>query len=140
MKPIHFASGNPSRRVLLSTIATLALSNFFAYGLDFFHPTPAAAESASEPVIYLNQAWSQEDREWYYHFSQGSAFLSYDIYLNLEVAGSQDLFRSGRQSERYGLLPQPANPRQSGWIADRHQQNDGCDARAKAGQPATMPA
>jgi hypothetical protein len=47
-----------------------------------------------------------DDREWYYHFSQGSAVLSYDIYLNLEVAGSQDLLRSGAN---YGLLPEPAN-------------------------------
>jgi hypothetical protein len=52
-------------------------------------------QASSDPVIYLNQAWSQDDREWYYHFSQGSAFLSYDIYLNLELAGSQDLLRSG---------------------------------------------
>jgi hypothetical protein len=65
-----------------------------------------AAQASSEPVIYLNQGWSQEDREWYYHFSQGSAFLSYDIYLNLEVADSQDLLRSGA---RYGLLPGTAS-------------------------------
>ena len=63
-------------------------------------------QASSEPVIYLNQGWSQEDRDWYYHFSQGSAFLSYDIYLNLEVADSQELLRSGA---RYGLLPEPAN-------------------------------
>ena len=63
-------------------------------------------QASSEPVIYLNQAWSKEDRDWYYHFSQGSAFLSYDIYLNLEVAGNQELLRSGA---RYGLLPEPAN-------------------------------
>ena len=61
-----------------------------------------APQGSSEPVIYLNQGWSEEDREWYYHFSQGSAVLSYDIYLNLEVAGSQELFRSGA---RYGLIP-----------------------------------
>jgi hypothetical protein len=65
-----------------------------------------APQAPSERVIYLNQGWSQEDREWYYHFSQGSAFLSYDIYLNLEVAGGQELLRSGA---RYGLLPEPAN-------------------------------
>ena len=66
--------------------------------------TPQAA--SSEPVIYLNQGWSQDDRDWYYHFSQGSAVLSYDIYLNLEVAGSEDLIRS---SANYGLLPGPVN-------------------------------
>src|ERR1700730_1711031 len=65
-----------------------------------------APQASSERVIYLNQAWSQGDREWYYHFSQGSAVLSYDIYLNLELAGSQDLLRSGTH---YGLLPEPAS-------------------------------
>lgn len=59
-------------------------------------------QAPSEPVVYLDQGWSQEDREWYYHFSQGSAFLSYDIYLNLEGAGSRELLRSGAN---YGLLP-----------------------------------
>jgi len=61
-------------------------------------------------VIYLNQAWSQEDREWYYHFSQGSAVLSYDIALKLEVAGGQELFRSDANSEHYGLIPEAASP------------------------------
>ena len=65
-----------------------------------------APQASSEHVIYLNQGWSQDDREWYYHFSQGSAVLSYDIYLNLEIASSQDLIRS---SANYGLLTDPAN-------------------------------
>ena len=42
-------------------------------------------------------------------FSQGSAVLSYDIFLNLEVADSQDLFRSDANSVRYGLLPESAS-------------------------------
>ncbi len=71
--------------------------------------SPATAQSANDGIIYLNQAWSQDDREWYYHFSQGSAVLSYDIFLNLEVAGGQELFRSDANSARYGLLPEPAN-------------------------------
>src|SRR5262245_7310401 len=71
-------------------------------------PTSAAAQApANQPVIYLNQAWSQDDREWYYHFSQGSAILSYDIFLNLEVAAGQELFRSNANSERYGLIAEP---------------------------------
>ena len=71
-------------------------------------PAPTAAQTPSDQsVIYLNQAWSQDDRDWYYHFSQGSAVLSYDIFLNLEVAGGQELFRSDANSERYGLITQP---------------------------------
>ena len=61
-------------------------------------PDIAGAQQAitTNSVILLDQGWSQEDREWYYHFSQGSAVLSYDIYLNLEAAGSQDLLRVRR--------------------------------------------
>jgi len=74
---------------------------------------PASAEApapSDQSVIYLDQAWSQDDREWYYHFSQGSAILSYDIFLNLEVAGSQELFRSDANSVRFGLIPEAASP------------------------------
>jgi hypothetical protein len=36
--------------------------------------------------------------------------MPYDIFLNLEAAGSQELFRSDANSERYGMTPDPANP------------------------------
>jgi len=82
-------------------LALLAMSGLLA-------PVTAAAQTgASEPVIYLNQAWSQDDRDWYYHFSQGAAVVAYDIFLNLEVADGQELFRSDANSERYGLITQP---------------------------------
>ena len=97
------------RNKVQSTVAAVALTTLFAFGPGLFCATPAAAQSASESVTYLNQAWSQDDREWYNHFSQGSAVISYDVFLNLEVAGSQDLFRSAANSERYGLHPEPAN-------------------------------
>jgi hypothetical protein len=91
---------------------TLALLSGAASLLAHSAAVPVSAQQAgapqasSDPVIYLNQGWSQDDREWYYNFSQGSAVLSYDIYLNLEVADSQDLIRS---SANYGLLPGPVN-------------------------------
>jgi hypothetical protein len=68
-----------------------------------------ARTQTGDNIIYLNQTWSQDDREWYYHFSQGSAVLAYDIFLNLEVSGSQDLFRSDANTARYGLIPDAAN-------------------------------
>jgi len=72
-------------------------------------PVSAQQGSPAEPVIYLNQAWSQEDRDWYYNFSQGSAIISYDIFLNLEVARGQELFRSDANSRAHGLIPQAAS-------------------------------
>lgn len=89
--------------------APFCVSILFACCAAILRPGSATAQSANDNVIYLNQAWSQDDREWYYHFSQGSAVLSYDIFLNLEVAGSQELFRSDANSVRYGLIPEGAN-------------------------------
>jgi hypothetical protein len=68
-------------------------------GLGSLLAAPAIAQQApssagTQPVTYLNQAWSQDDREWYYHFSQGSAVIAYDIFLNLEVANGQPAVRS----------------------------------------------
>jgi hypothetical protein len=100
----------PRRKSFLSTIISVTLSLPVACAIGLSQFEPAAAQSPSDPVIYLNQAWSQEDREWYWHFSQGSAVLSYDIFLNLEAADSQDLFRSGLSNTRYGLIPDAANP------------------------------
>jgi mono/diheme cytochrome c family protein len=85
---------------------TMSLLVILAFGIG--HRT-AAAQTPGGDVIFLNQAWAQGDREWYYQFSQGSTILSYDIFLNLEVAGGQELFRSNANSERYGLITQPAN-------------------------------
>ena len=73
---------------------------------------PASSQQApsADSVILLDQAWSKEDREWYYNFSQGSAVITYDLFLNMEAADSQDLFRNGLSAPRYGLVPQPVSP------------------------------
>src|SRR5215469_830278 len=92
------------------TFASLAtLSVLSAGAASFVVSKPAVSQASDTSVVYLNQAWSQDDREWYYHFSQGSAVLAYDVFLNLEVADGQDLFRSDANSVRYGLVPDAAN-------------------------------
>ena len=96
---------------VLGITASLALSLFCACAIGLFRPETVAAQSSDDHVIYLNQGWSHSDRELYYQLSQGSSIASYDIFLNLEVAGSQELFRSDANSARFGLIPQPANPR-----------------------------
>jgi hypothetical protein len=59
---------------IMSTVTSLPLSLFCA--ASFLLPAPAMAQSTTDGVIHLNQAWSQDDREWYYHFSQGSVVIS----------------------------------------------------------------
>lgn len=92
-------------------IASMVFSLSYACALGLFRLEPAAAQSSGDSVIYLSQGWSQTDREIFYQISQGSTVLDYDIFLNLEVPGSPELFRSDANSDRYGLIPQPANPR-----------------------------
>jgi hypothetical protein len=93
----------------LTLVWLAARSILFACAASLVLSMPAKAQSPDNSVIYLNQAWSQDDREWYYNFSQGSAVLSYDIFLNLELAGGQDLFRSDGNLARYGLIATTAN-------------------------------
>jgi hypothetical protein len=76
----------------------------FACTPGFFLFEHATAQASADSVVYLDQAWSQADREMFYQISQGSRAIAYDIFLNLEVAGSQQLFRSNENSERYGLI------------------------------------
>jgi len=89
----------------------LALLFSDACALGLFLLEPAVAQSSGNAVTYLDQGWSQTDREMWYQISQGSTVLDYDIFLNLEVAGSNELFRSDANSVRFGLIPQTANPR-----------------------------
>jgi cytochrome c2 len=96
---------------VLSATALLAASLSCAGAIGLFCLTPAAAQSPDDHLIYLDQGWSQADREMYYQTSQGSTVLDYNIFLNLEVAGSQELFRSDANSDRYGMTTQAANPR-----------------------------
>ncbi len=105
MTPVRTVS-----RGLFAAAAYLSVASAPALAQIPSQPATPPAQSSGNGVIYLNQAWSQEDREWYYHFSQGSAVLSYDIFLNLEAADSQDLFRSRLNSPRYGFVLEAASP------------------------------
>ncbi|MBV9129001.1 MAG: hypothetical protein JO298_01275, partial [Verrucomicrobia bacterium] len=69
----------------------------------------ATPQSSDNGVIYLDQGWSQADRDTWYWIPQGSVMMSYDIFQNLELANNQEFFRSDANIERYGLTPSPAN-------------------------------
>jgi hypothetical protein len=72
---------------------------------------PGASRADGDKVVFLDQGWSKDVREGYYHISQGTTIMPYDIFINLEAAGGQELFRSDENSERYGLTPDPVDPK-----------------------------
>src|SRR5271166_3649062 len=84
----------PRVKSAIRTTVSLALLFSDACALGLFLLEPAVAQSSGNAVTYLDQGWSQTDREMWYQISQGSTVLDYDIFLNLEVAGSNELFRS----------------------------------------------
>ncbi|MBV9998886.1 MAG: hypothetical protein JO015_07200 [Verrucomicrobia bacterium] len=99
--------------------ASLALALYWACALAFYlfgsvSVRSSSGELAPQPsdggVIYLDQGWSQADRDTWYWIPQGSVMMSYDIFLNLERADSQQSFRSDANMERYGLTPSRPDP------------------------------
>jgi hypothetical protein len=93
-------------QILPTNFMLAAAGIFFALSVA----VPARTADPKDGVIYLNQGWTPAERQAYYQIPQGGEVISYDIFLNLESAGSQELFRSDANSDRYGLTTQPANP------------------------------
>jgi hypothetical protein len=56
--------------------------------------------STNKP-LYLNQAWSSAERNWFYATSQGSQIMPYDWFMALEQSGSDAPFRNSLQSFGY---------------------------------------
>jgi hypothetical protein len=96
---------NPSK-------AALFLASFLAVGAAGISSVVVAQDQAAySNIIILDQGWTEEDRLKYYFTSQGSAAMSYDIFLNLEMAESGDLFRNDQNMTGYGFIPYPADPK-----------------------------
>ncbi len=55
---------------------------------------------------FLDQNWSHDERLEYYYTSQGSAALHYGIFVAVEQADTQDLFRSNANLARFGFITQ----------------------------------
>jgi hypothetical protein len=89
----------------LSRLAVLFSGFFMLWGIGH------ATASGSAGLIRLNQGWSAEQRAGYYWGSQGSALISYDIYLALQQAGSKELFNSVGHADKVGLLMDPPDPK-----------------------------
>jgi len=77
-----------------------------------FMPHTLCAENKINQ-LYLEQNWTEEERQYFYFANQGSSLLPYDFFLHLEQADNKELFRSNENILRYGLIAAPkskANP------------------------------
>ena len=56
-------------------------------------------------IIYLEQNWSDKDRDYFYFADQGSRLVPYDYFLHLEQAENDVLLRSDKNMLRFGFIP-----------------------------------
>jgi len=61
-------------------------------------------------VMFLDQGFSESDRQSFYYLSQGSQLIPYHWYLALEQENSKTLFRDAAHMRELGYIPQPADP------------------------------
>jgi cytochrome c5 len=80
--PNHF-------KLLMATVALIATLPFQAF-----------AQAA-----YLSQNWTDQDRQFFYFADQGSRLVPYELFLNLEQAKGETLFRDDANLLRLGLIP-----------------------------------
>lgn len=123
----------PTSLLLISTLIATALSGctYVSQGVLVDSDRHAQIElqdsfgDSASRVVYPEQNWSGADSLWFYNVTQGSNLIPYDIFLHLEVADSEHLFRSDANMNRLRYLPQKpslANPDglPVGWVKDDH--------------------
>ena len=123
--------------VVLLVITVLSFSSCTYISQGVFVPADRSAiaqeddyfgDKAKE-IVYLDQNWDRWDSLWFYNTTQGSNLLPYDLFVNLEQAGSTELFRSTENMSRYRYLPQREsfdNPDglPVGFVKDHYQGKD----------------
>ena len=93
-----------------SIILSLAL---FSVGSQATELTALQDEQALNPdnIVFLQQNWNDEDRQWFYHVNQGSSLLTYDLFVRLEQHDNRELLREpGQRRADLRGLPYPAYP------------------------------
>src|SRR6267142_681625 len=92
-------------------LAVLVANGAAGYGQN----APGYPAAQSPPgAVYLDQGWGYDTAAWWYHISQGTAFMPYQWFMSLEQAGGDALFAASDHLERLGFLADradPANPR-----------------------------
>ena len=66
------------------------------------YPCHVMAENSRH--VYLEQNWTEQERQYFYFADQGSRLVPYAYFLQLEQADNNQLFRSDNNMLRFGLI------------------------------------
>jgi mono/diheme cytochrome c family protein len=93
-------------RVVL--LIVLVITAVYCSGPQIKTETTNTNES-TDKLVYLNQGWSPEDRADFYWAPQGSALLSYDIYMTLKDPETGAYMNSPEITDAFGFLREQAH-------------------------------
>ncbi len=82
------------RHIVLSVLIVI-----LSYSISF------SAVADGQSMTYLEQNWSNKDRQYFYFADQGSRLITYDYFLNLEQAQNEQLLRNDQSMLRFGFIP-----------------------------------
>ncbi len=80
----------------------VAMATCAAALLLFSYASPTQAQS-NEDTIHLDQGWTEDERLYYYHKTQGTAMLPLAFWQNIEQADSETLFSDPAHLDALGL-------------------------------------
>lgn len=86
----------------------VVLAAVYCSGPQIKTETTSTNDSAGK-LVYLNQGWSAEDRADFYWAPQGSALLSYDIYMTLKDPETGAYMNSPEITDAFGFLREQAH-------------------------------
>jgi len=89
-------------------IAVVTVTGLGVWGYILYFPNLPSSVKMYD-VVKLNKNWTDEERQKYYHTSQGSQVMPYDWFIALEQPNNKQLFQSNEYLTRMRIIPDP-NP------------------------------
>ena len=87
-------------------IAIVAIAGLGVWGYILYFPGLPSGVKVYD-VVKLNKSWTDEERQWYYHTSQGSQVMPYDWFIALEQPANKQLFTSNEYITKMRIVPDP---------------------------------
>ena len=90
---------------ILATVLVAVLASLIFFLGSFTLPAPVEMYS----LVQTNQKWTDQERQWFYHTSQGSEVMPVEWFLALEQPDSRNPFLASDYMSRFRFVPDP-NP------------------------------
>ena len=89
-------------------VAVVTVAGLGVWGSILYFPNLPSSVKVYD-VVKLNKNWTDEERQKYYHSSQGSQVMPYDWFIALEQPNNKQLFQSNEYLTQMRIIPDP-NP------------------------------